>query len=296
MLTLQAGESSLVLAPEIGGTIVGWRFGAIPLLRPPAPDAIIRHDAGGMACFPLVPFSNRIADGRFRWAGRDYALNRNHGDRPHTIHGVGWQTAWEVAAVSATSAVLTLTHAATSAQAKSWPFAFDAEQRFSLTQEGLRVAISMTNRHAEPAPAGLGLHPYFPRAHDATLQFTAREVWTNLAEPLPAQCIPVPPEWDHASGLHVGSAALDHCFTGWDGAARITWASGGPALAIEASGLFRHLIVYTPSEQDFFCVEPVSHMTNAINRAESSAETGLRILAPGETLQGEIALQLATPG
>ena len=32
--------------------------------------------------------------------------------------------------------------------------------------------------------------------------------------------------------------------------------------------LFGHLIVYTPPGEDFFCVEPVSHMTDAINRMD----------------------------
>jgi len=296
MLTLQAGESSLVLAPESGGAIVGWTVGALPLLRRADPDAIMRRDAAGLAGFPLMPYSNRIAYGRFRWAGRDYELTRNHGDRPHPIHGVGWQTAWTVAEVSATTCTLALSHAATGAQRKSWPFAFDAEQRFTLTPHALRVTLAMTNRHADPAPAGLGIHPYFARAHDATLQFHAAQVWTNLAEPLPARRVPVPPEWDHTRGLRVGSAPLDNGFTGWDGTARIAWTSGGPALSIEADDTFGHLIVYTPPGEAFFCVEPVSHMTDAINRLDSAGDTGLRTLAPGETLQGEIRFRLTTTG
>jgi aldose 1-epimerase len=292
MLTLQAGDSSLVLAPEIGGAIVGWSFGAIPLLRRPDPTAILRGDAGGLACFPLVPYSNRIAYGRFRWSGRGYVLDRNHGDRPHTIHGVGWQTAWTLAAASAATATLTLAHRPTGVQAGRWPFAFDAEQRFTLTADGLHVALAMTNRHTEPAPAGLGLHPYFPRAHDAVLQFRASEVWTNQDVPLPARCIPVPVEWDHAKGLRIGHTLLDNCFTGWDGTARIAWGPDLPSLTIAADGLFRRLIVYTPPEHDFFCVEPVSHMTDAINR--TTADTGLRTLAPGETMSGEIKFCLTT--
>jgi aldose 1-epimerase len=68
------------------------------------------------------------------------------------------------------------------------------------------------------------------------------------------------------------------------------------ALSIEAGGLFRNLVVYTPPGQDFFCVEPVSHMTNAINRLASMRGHGLRSLAPGETLQGEVAFRLAIAG
>ena len=119
MLTLQADESSLVLAPEIGGAIVGWRLGAVPLMRLPAPDAIIAGNVRGLACFPLVPFSNRIANGRFNWEDAPYTLDRNFGDHPHTIHGVGWKRAWEVAEAGASFATLTLRHDASGDQARS---------------------------------------------------------------------------------------------------------------------------------------------------------------------------------
>ena len=119
MLTLRSGESSLVLAPEIGGAIVGWTFGTVPLLRRPSPDAIVSGNVRGLACFPLVPFSNRIAYGRFHWDGTDHLLDRNFGDHPHTIHGVGWQRAWEVAAVGPASATLTLRHDAAGEQVRA---------------------------------------------------------------------------------------------------------------------------------------------------------------------------------
>src|SRR5579864_3946041 len=101
MLTLQSGESSVVLAPEIGGGIAGWTFGSVPLLRRPQPDAILSGDVRGLASFPLVPYSNRIAQGRFHWSGEDHMLARNFGDQPHTIHGIGWQRAWQVTAANA---------------------------------------------------------------------------------------------------------------------------------------------------------------------------------------------------
>jgi aldose 1-epimerase len=108
--------------------------------------------------------------------------------------------------------------------------------------------------------------------------------------------VAVPPEWDHSGAQRVGSAALDNCFAGWDGEAHAVWASDAPALRIEAEAPFRHLIVYTPPGQDFFCVEPVSHMNDPINRMDSTADNGLRILAPGETLQGLVSFRLATAG
>lgn len=286
MLTLQAGSSSLVLAPEIGGSIVGWSHGVAPLLRRPHPDAIMTGNARGLGCFPLVPFSNRIAYGRFRWDGIDYALDRNFGDHPHTIHGVGWQRAWQVSDVSAASATLTLQHDAD----RNWPFAFEAEQQFTLDEGALRVALSIRNRHVASAPAGLGLHPYFPRAGSAHLAFHAAQVWLNGAEAVPTEPTTIPPNWEHAAGRSIGDAALDNCFAGWDGAARITWKETGTILAIEADEPFRHLIVYTPRSHDYFCVEPVSHVNDAINRMTGPGH-GLRTLAPGATLIGTITFQ-----
>src|SRR5437763_169185 len=150
MLTLQSGESSLVLSPETGGAIVGWTFGAFPLLRRPEPDAVVSGNVRGFGCFPLVPFSDRSAQCRLRWGGCDHGLQRNLGDHPHTIHGIGWQRAWAVASVSATSAVLTLQHSPIGTQARSWPFAFAAEQRFMLTESALHVGLVLTNLHPRP--------------------------------------------------------------------------------------------------------------------------------------------------
>jgi aldose 1-epimerase len=173
MLTLQCGQSSLVLAPEFGGAIVGWMRGNAALLRRSVPDAIVAGNVRGLGCFPLVPFSNRIAQGRFRWEGVEYQLDRNFGDHPHTIHGVGWKRAWEVASAGATSATLTLRHDAVGDQARRWPFAFAAAQRFTLSADALHVATVLRNLHSSPAPAGMGLHPYLPRAGGATLWFDA---------------------------------------------------------------------------------------------------------------------------
>jgi len=85
-LTLCAGNLALDVAPEIGGSIARFRFGDQDLLRP-APDGA--NDAGEMANFPLVPFSNRIRDGRFTCDGREVVLAPNLPGDPSPLHGQG---------------------------------------------------------------------------------------------------------------------------------------------------------------------------------------------------------------
>ena len=287
MLTLRAGRSLLVLAPEAGGAMLGWSFGGIPLLRRADGRAVVQNDVRGMGCFPLVPYANRIAEGRFSWGGRTYQLDRNFGDHPHSIHGIGWQRPWTVDAVSETEACLTLVH---DGDGSDWPFPFVAEQRLVLCPDALRVEMRITNRHHAAAPAGLGLHPYFPRPPGAGLRFNAGSVWLNDTTALPSRLVPVPNAWDHASGITVGAVTLDNCFNGWDGAAHLDL--GTVAVTIEASAAFGHLQVYTPPDEPFFCVEPVTHRPDALN---GRSGRGMPSLGPGETLAGAVTFRITEP-
>jgi aldose 1-epimerase len=288
MLTLSEGGSSIVVAPEYGGGLLGWLDGPAAVLRRALPKAVM-GDSNAMACFPLVPYANRIGFGHLTWEGRSYALAHNFGDHPHTIHGIGWQRAWAVTQVSRSAVSLALSHAGDAA----WPFAFDATVGYALAGPTLTVALAVTNRHALAAPAGLGIHPYFPKRSGAAVRFDANGAWENGPDALPARHGPVPAAWSHSRPLPVAGSRLDNCFTGWNRTVEID--AGPGSLLIEASAAFGDLQVFTPSWAEFFCVEPVTHTPDAINRPGLSPDQAMASLAPGETLAGSIRLTLTRP-
>jgi aldose 1-epimerase len=282
MLTLRSGASSLVISPEHGAGVTGWMLGTTPILRRALPQASVAGDPHAMGCFPLLPYSNRIADGRFRWRGVDYQLKRNFGDHPHPIHGIGWQRAWSVVEAGPQAIALELRHTAD----ECWPFAFAATVGYFLIGAALTIAIRLTNRHDGPAPAGIGVHPYFPKVAGATLRFAASGAWENGANALPSRHGLVAPDWIHTEPRPIAESRLDNCFTGWDGTADI---QAGPAsLRIEASETFRQLQAFTPSWADFFCAEPISHIPDALNRPDLPASQAMHVLEPGETLDGTV--------
>jgi len=85
----------------------------------------------------------------------------------------------------------------------------------------------------------------------------------------------------------LGEPRLDNCFTDWDGTARIAYVQERIALSIEADPLFGHLVVYVPTGRDFFAVEPVSHMNDAISRPDPACY-GLKVLQPGGRLTAQV--------
>jgi aldose 1-epimerase len=287
MLTLTSGASSLVVAPEFGAAITGWMLGTTPLLRRALPQASTFGDRHGMGCFPLLPYGNRLGHARFAWRGSEYTLKRNFGDQPHTIHGIGWQRRWAVTESSSRSATLTLDHQPDA----SWPFSFEAAMTYTLEGTSLTVTIRLTNRHYRPAPAGIGLHPFFPKAGDPGLRFLATGAWENGADILPLRHGPQPPEWRHDKPRPVLHSRLDNCFTGWSGGADIL--AGSASLRIEASDVFRNVQVFTPNWADFFCVEPVSHVPNALNLPDLPPDQAMHVLASDETLSGTVRLSPA---
>ena len=110
MLELTAGGARLLLCPAIGGSIGSWSRNGTDILRPSTAEALAGINARMLSCFPLIPFSNRIAWGRFSFGGESFQLDRNFGDHPHTIHGNAWRRAWDVVRHDASSAELVLQH------------------------------------------------------------------------------------------------------------------------------------------------------------------------------------------
>jgi aldose 1-epimerase len=237
--------------------------------------------------YPLIPYSNRIARGRFSFEGAEHQLALNFGDHPHSIHGNAWQKAWRVVAADDPHCRLELLHRPEGDEARGWPFAYRAEQLITLGPDGFAVALTIENIDERPMPAGLGLHPFFPKRPGVHLRFAADAVYSTGPDSLPVESIPVPAEWNYREMRSLGEPRLDNCFTGWDGSADILFEEDRIALCLQADPVFGHLVVYVPAGRDFFAVEPVSHLNDAINRPDM-AEHGLKVLQPGERLTGAV--------
>ncbi len=276
------------MAPAIGGSIVHYRWtdggAAHDWLRPPAAADSAPTTADRLACFPLVPFSNRIREGRFSFGGHAVRLPLNQLPQPHAEHGHGWQSAWTVVERAAGELALEYEH-----PAGAWPFPYRARQHMVLTEDDLRVTISLENRGQETMPAGLGLHPYFPRTAQCRLSARVAAMWATDREVMPTALVGADPRLGQGAGLPVAEVALDNAFTGWQHQATVSWPERHVRLQIDAGPPLDFLVVYSPPGEDHFCAEPVSHCTDAFNLAgQGRTDTGMLTLEPGASLSATV--------
>ncbi len=286
VVTLCDGDLRLHLAPAAGGRIAAFKWRDIDVIQPADLHGLTTENPLDLGSFPMVPFGGRIAAGRFEFDGRIVSLSPNLADQPHAIHGQGWQRVWQCTAQSVNAAQLSFDH-----PAGEWPWAYRAEQTYQLRQNRLIQTLSIENRADTPMPAGLGLHPYFPRTADMQLRAQIEGYFPNDAEMLPTSQTAAPKAWDWTKGRTL-TPSVDHQFTGWNGGAEIWWPSRGVHVAMTTQPPMDYLVVYAPPGQDYACIEPVSHANNALNRSTNGTRDGIKALAPGQRMTICVTLEI----
>lgn len=284
VISLAAGPISARIS-LFGGAILRLDMGRQPLLRP-AEDGAAPLDS---ACYPLVPFGNRVRGNRFDFDGHAYRLRPNTGWDPHYLHGEGWRSPWEVVKHSAQSLTLQHDH-----DGSACPYVYRCQQEIALDPQGARLSLSVTNTGERPMPFGLGWHPYFPLTPATTLQTETGRMWTEEPGWLPGHPIDLPATLDFRRARALPDHWVNNGFEDWSGRARIHWPERDLALTLTASPIFRTMFLFLSDQsfdpgyrRDFFALEPMSHLANGHNLADLG---GLAVLRPGETLSGHLRL------
>lgn len=281
------------LVPEIGGSMTEcsvlqadeW----IPILRQTEEPLTKSSDASS---FVLIPYSNRLRDGRFTFDGVDYQLR---GAEKHAIHGDVRDRPLQTLEQSKTKIVLGFD--SKDFQDVNFPFPFSAKMTYGLDGLSFSSHIQLINKGNQAMPAGCGFHPYFNRqlpgsTGEVELQFTVEGVYPGVT-PLPTgPAVSLQREQDFSVQRPL-DVVLDHCFAGWDRQAVIDWPCSGIKARIQADPGIEHVILYSPEGESFFAVEPVTNANDGFNLfAQGDRSCGVVVLEPGEALETGFRINL----
>jgi aldose 1-epimerase len=236
-------------------------------------------DAAGVldtACFPLVPYANRIRGGRFLCDGREIVLQPNMAGDPSPLHGQGWLTAWTVASADERRVELSYRH-----DAGEWPWDYEARQVIALDGQGLSLTLTCRNLSVARMPCGLAFHPYYECDAETVLDTTVGSVWTVDDRVLPVDNVPAEGRYDLRQRRICGQG-LDNGYDGWGGEARFAW-PGRPAALRLTSPDARRFQVYSPATGGLIAAEPVQNANAALNEPQERwPDLGITLLEQGQ--------------
>ena len=240
----------------------------------------------------LMPWPNRIRDGRYTFGGRELQLGLSDPLRGNASHGLARWAAWTVEEHTATSVSLVCRVMAQS----GYPWTLDLHVLYDLSADGLVVTQTATNLSPAPAPYASGAHPYL-KVGDAIeqleLTIPARTRVLVDDRQLPVGTEPVAGAHDFTAPRAVGDVVLDDAFGSLVREdSRATVALRDPAtgrgVALWVDEHHHWLQVFTPPAdggRPGLAVEPMTAPADAFNSG-----TDLVVLAPAGEAGDELSV------
>lgn len=163
----------------------------------------------------LIPWPNRIADGRYSFAGQEHQVPLTEPDRGNALHGfVVWES-WRT--VLHVRDRVVLSHRVQPRQ--GYPWRLDVTADFALGPDGLRCTVEALNTGHSAAPYGYGPHPYLLAGESPldewSLEVPAAEYLDVTPDRLlPKGLVPVEgTELDFREARPIGATKIDHAYT-----------------------------------------------------------------------------------
>ena len=278
---IAAGDYRAVLA-EVGAGLAGLWLAGEPVTVEAAPDELPPKSTGAV----LVPWPNRIRDGRYRFEDTEQQLALTEPATRNASHGLVKWARWSCLERQPNSVTLGLELVPQT----GYPFELRLSLRYGLDPTGgLSVRLVAENIGSRPAPFGAGFHPYLDLAghplDTAELLLPAASVLVTDDRQIPIERLPVAgTAFDFQQIRRIGQTRLDHGFADLTACSTLL-RTDRRDIELRWDDSFSYLQVFTPPfitpGRNAVAIEPMSCPANAFNSGD-----GLIRLDPGQRWTG----------
>jgi aldose 1-epimerase len=291
-----AWEDQRAVVTEVGGGLRSYTVGGRPVLDGYGAGEMCSGGRGQV----LVPWPNRLAEGRYDFGGAQLQLPLSEPKRGNASHGLVRWEAWQVIETQSDRAVVGhVVH-----PRPGYPFRLALTVAYRLSPAGLAVTTTATNTGTEALPYGAGFHPYLTVGTDlideAKLQVpspTRLEV-DDRGIPTGRELAVEGSAHDFRSARLVRTMQLDDCYTDLErdasGYAYVTLAAPDrrSAVTVWMDRSLPFVMIFTGDtlgadrRRRGLAVEPMSCAPDAFRNGR-----GLKVLRPGETTVARWGIQ-----
>jgi aldose 1-epimerase len=208
---ISLGEQRATIV-EVGGGIREYVHDDREVLQPYPVESICDGAHGA----PLIPWPNRVADGRYTFDGQEHQLPLTEPEKHNAIHGLLRWRNWTAAERASDRVVMTTRLHPTD----TWPFSLEVSVSYQLEDAGLTITTRVRNVGPGPCPYGSGQHPYLSagphaKVDDCTLHLQAEtRILTDPERQIPTGRQAVGnTDYDFRGARSIGSLEVDDAFT-----------------------------------------------------------------------------------
>lgn len=281
-----SGGGHVATVTEVGATLRTLHRDGVELIKGFGAEEPVTKARGQQ----LLPWPNRIRDGRWTWQGQDLQLPLSEVPRATAIHGLVRWLPWELVDHQSDH----VTQRVLLRPQEGWPATMEAILTHRVDQDGLTVDLVVANPGPRDLPFGYGAHPYLTAGesdvNDVELTIpAARHLVVDAERLLPIAIEEVSAGQDLRGGRMVSTVQLDTAFTGLE-TEQGRWTArlrhGDRLTEMWADEVFGWIQVFTGAGlvDSGIAVEPMTCGPDAFNPGPT--HDGLIVLKPGQRFSG----------
>jgi aldose 1-epimerase len=249
----------------------------------------------------LFPFPGRLKGTKLPWENREFPLPEGDG-AGNAIHGFVMNRPWRI--VEQTDSLLKGEFQASVDDPdilNHWPADFKITATYEVVGSALLATYVVENPDEVPLPCGLGTHPYFQLPIGGTAadecQIVVPYTYEWVFKDKMATGDQTPRDTEPNTPIRFADADQDNAYGGleFDGDQCVTTIhdpDSGRTITQTFSKPFLDCVLYNPPHREAFCIEPYTCVPDAFQLRRMGYPGGLKVLAPGETFEATVKIEL----
>lgn len=223
----------------------------------------------------LFPFANRIKDGAYTFNEKKYQLEINQKEENNALHGLVYNKTFKVLSedVSDNEASIKLEYNELN-ESKGFPYTYVIQLQYTLTEDALKLNVSVKNTDSKSFPFTLGWHPYFisKNLYKSSMKFDSNKKLVLGERMITTGVV----DYKNEDKFEIKDKQLDDCFV--LNTNKVQFLTPDYDFEMSASSKETFLQMYTPPRANTIAIEPTTGVSDSFNN-----KMGLQVLESGKT-------------